>query len=235
MITILLKVTGELFSQAHVASGETPKNSWAREVVQQIKQLQATHVFGIVVGGGNFFRGSKQGEQLGLRPAVGHQVGMVATIMNGLILRDLCEQAGLHVTMLSSIPIPGIADMVSPQTIAHAHAQRHTIIFVGGTGLPFVTTDTAAIMRGLQINALEVWKGTNVDGVYDADPRIVPDARKLATVRFDDALVQRLAIMDATAYTLAREYNQRVRVFNIFSAQSLLCAACDEHFGTILW
>lgn len=234
--TILLKVTGEILPGVHSTNETgTKKALVVRDVIQQIKQLRTTHTFGVVVGGGNFFRGSIQGEQLGLRPAVGHQVGMVATVMNGIILRDLCEQAGLSVTLLGSMLLPGIADVVSPQAIARAQAEGHSIIFVGGTGLPFVTTDTAAIMRGLQMGAYEIWKGTNVEGVYSADPRVHADARKLDTVRFDDALAERLGIMDATAYTLAREYNQRVRVFNIFAPQSLISAATDEHFGTLLW
>lgn len=228
---ILLKLTGELLKNNSTGSLD---GSLVKKIAQQIRQLRATHHFGIVIGGGNFFRGNKQGAQLGLSPAVGHQVGMVATLMNGLIIKDLFEQEDLSTTLFSAMASTEIGVATSAQNIKKALEQEDYLIFAGGTGNPFFSTDTTAIVRGLQIGAHCVWKGTNVDGIYDADPKLVPAARLLSRISYQDALMNNLKILDATAFALAKDTSMKIRVFNIFKEDALIEAASNQHFGTIV-
>jgi uridylate kinase len=229
--TILLKLTGEILKI-------TPENSidgsMLRSIAQQIQQLSATHYFGIVIGGGNFFRGNKQGAALGLSPSVGHQIGMLATMMNGLMVKDIFEQHGVQSTLFSAIPSSEIGIPISNQNIKHAMQKGICAIFAGGTGNPFFTTDTTAILRGLQIEADCVWKGTNVDGIYSADPRISPDAHLIQRISYQEALTNNLKILDATAFVLAKEHTLRIRVFNIFKDNALIHASQNPQLGSIV-
>lgn len=228
---ILLKLTGEVFLDPKTRElNATIVNS----VILQIKQLNATHQFGIVVGGGNFFRGNEHGKRLGITASVGHQIGMLATLMNGLILKDLLEKQGLCAALLCAMPSPEIGEAISQQSINTALEQDCTIVFAGGTGNPFFTTDTNAILRSLQIRASEVWKGTSIDGVYDADPRIHSNAKRLKTIGYTEAFEKKLGIMDLTAYAMAEQYDKTVRVFNIFEENALIKAAQDKEFGSII-
>ncbi len=228
---ILLKLTGEAFL---CQTNHTLSPLVIKDVVAQIKTLHPTIQFGIVVGGGNFFRGNKHGKTMGISPSVGHQIGLLATMMNGLMIKDLLEQVGLTAELFSAVSCPEIGKPISQQAIDEALATDHIIVFAGGTGNPFFTTDTTAILRGLQIQADEVWKATNVDGVYTQDPKINPDATKLATLTFDYAIQHKLKIMDATSFILAAEHNQRVRIFNVFEPQALITAAQKTNFGSII-
>lgn len=228
---ILLKLTGEVFLDPKTRElNATIINS----VIAQIKQLHKTHQFGIVVGGGNFFRGNEHGKRLGITASVGHQIGMLATLMNGLILKDLLEKQGLHAALLCAMPSPEIGEAISQQGINAALEHDCTIVFAGGTGNPFFTTDTNAILRSLQISADEVWKGTSIDGVYDADPRTNPNAKRLKTVGYTQAFEKKLGIMDLTAYAMAEQYDKKVRVFNIFEDNALIKAAQDKEYGSII-
>jgi uridylate kinase len=229
---IVLKLTGEIF--LHPETGKLNNNT-VKTIAAQIKELSATHQFGIVMGGGNFFRGTQHGAQLGITPSAGHQVGMLATMMNGTILRDLFEQNGITTTLLSAVVCPQIGTTICQQSIEKALQEKRTLIFVGGTGNPFFTTDTNAVLRALQIDAAEIWKGTDVDGIYSADPNITADAKLLKQISYDQALEQNLAIMDATAFTLARQHKQRIRIFNIFEQNALIKAAHDEDFGSTIY
>jgi uridylate kinase len=227
---ILLKLTGEIFL-------DTEKKLSAaiiKPIIEQIKELSKTHNFGIVIGGGNFFRGSIQGKSLGMTASVGHQVGMLATMMNGLILKDLLEEQHLTTSLFCAIPCPEVGAAISQQSLMHALSKNNILIFTGGTGNPFFTTDTNAVLRSLQIDATQIWKGTSVDGIYDSDPRTNPDAHLLKQVTYTQALEDNLGIMDATAYALARQYKQIIRVFNIFTPNALIQAATDKNFGSII-
>lgn len=227
---ILLKLTGEVFGKPREPfSADTVTN-----LIEQIKQLESTHQFGIVIGGGNLFRGSKQGKELGLKIEIAHQVGMVATIMNGLILQDLCEKHGVSTKLFSAISCPQVANVINQQAINCALDKGKTIIFAGGTGNPFFSTDTNAVLRSLQISADEIWKGTSIDGVYTKDPAKHKDAQRLEKVTYAQAIEQRLGIMDLTAYSLAQQHNQTIRVFNIFAPDALQNAAQDGNFGSII-
>ncbi len=228
---ILLKLTGEAFlsTQNH---NLTP--ALIHSLFEQIKELSKKIQFGIVVGGGNFFRGNEHGKKMGIRPAVGHQIGILATLLNGLMTKDLSEQHGLTTSLFTAVTCPEMATSISQQGIENSLAHDDVIIFAGGTGNPFFSTDTTAVLRGLQINADEIWKASHIDGVYTADPRVNAQAKILPSLTFKFALDNRLGIMDATAFTLAAENNQKIRVFSAFVPNALMQAATDSHFGSII-
>lgn len=228
---ILLKLTGEIFISPKTRA---LTNTILKSIIEQIKQLEHSYQFGIVIGGGNFFRGSQQGFALGISPSVGHQVGMLATMMNALLIKDLFESCKIPATILCAIDCPEVGPAISQQTIQAALEHGKTIIFAGGTGNPFFTTDTTAILRGLQIQAEEVWKGTHIDGVYDSDPQQNPSAHFLQYVSYDQALDKKLGIMDATAFALAATYKKKVRIFSIFEPNALIQAAENLNFGSTI-
>jgi uridylate kinase len=227
---ILLKITGEIF----IAKNGTPTSENALNLIRQLKELSDTFQFGIVIGGGNFFRGSQHGIKMGVRSSVGHQIGMLATMMNGLMLKDLCEQKGLSTELLCAMPSPEIGKPISQQTINGSLEHDKILIFTGGTGNPFFTTDTTAILRALQIQAAVIWKGTSIDGVYTADPHKDPSAQKIEKVSFEQAIEKRLGIMDLTAYAMAEQHNETIRIFDIFAPDALLKAARDPQFGSTI-
>lgn len=223
---ILLKITGSAFT--------TKSHGFITTVINQIKRLSTTHQFGIVVGGGNFFRGDQHGKALQLTPSIGHHIGMLATMMNGLMLYDLATQAQMPTTLFCALSCSQIGTPLAPETVHDALHNNHLLIFSGGIGTPFFTTDTTAVIRGLQMGAQQVWKATSVDGIYDANPADNPQARLLKTVTYADAYNKQLAIMDKTAYTLAAEHAMPIRVFNLFAENALEQAASDIHFGSII-
>ncbi len=228
---ILLKLTGEIFLDKN---HHTLTPTVATELIKQIKKLQESYLFGIVIGGGNFFRGNQHGKEMGLRPAISHQIGMLGTMMNGLMLKDLFEQQDIVAELFCAMPSPEVGKPIAQQTITSGLAHESILIFTGGTGNPFFTTDTTAILRALQMEADEVWKGTMVDGIYTADPVKAPTARKLATVTYEQAINEKLGIMDLTAYAMAERYHVTVRVFDIFSPDALLEAAHNPKFGSTI-
>ncbi len=228
---ILLKLTGEIFLDAEKKS---LSSDMVNDLIDQMRQLKNSYQWGIVIGGGNFFRGNQHGKALGIRSSVGHQIGMLGTMMNGLMLKDLLEQKELAAELLCAMPSPEIGKPISQQTINGSLKEGKILIFTGGTGNPYFTTDTTAILRALQINADEVWKGTSVGGIYDADPRTNPDAKKLDHITFRQAIEQRLGVMDLTAYAMAEQYQEPIRIFDIFTPDALIKAAQDPQFGSTI-
>jgi uridylate kinase len=229
---ILLKLTGGalLGSDGKGTGGLDTINA----IAQQIKELAKTHQFGVVIGGGNFFRGCVQGKQLGITPVVGHHIGMLATLMNGLILQDVFERNGLPSTLLTAFTCPIVGATVCQQEIDRAHAENRIIIFAGGTGVPFVTTDTNAVIRACQMGAQEVWKATGVEGVYEADPRITPNAKLLKNLTYAQAITKELKIVDTAALGIGLENKLIIRVFSIFEKNALLQAAEEPLFGSTI-
>lgn len=228
---ILCKLTGEIFlDQSKSLSADI-----LNRVIKQMVALRDTHQFAIVIGGGNFFRGNQHSKKLGISTSVGHQIGMLATIMNGLIVKDLLELNNLSAALFCAMPSPEVGKPISQQSIDTALATDQTLVFTGGTGNPYFTTDTTAILRALQIGAQQVWKGTHVDGVYDADPKIHSNAQLLKHVSYDQALQEKLGIMDRTAFALAQQYEQKVRIFNIFEPNALIRAAHEPDFGSSIY
>lgn len=226
---ILLKLTGEAFIST-ANQGLDPH--LVNNLFAQIKKLSGRYQFGLVIGGGNFFRGKQHGKIMGIASPVGHQIGMLATLMNGLMVKDLLEQHGVAACLFSAITCPEMASSISQQAIESALLKDQVIIFAGGTGNPFFSTDTTAVLRSLQINAHEIWKASHIDGVYSADPKKDPQAQLLKDITYAYALEHRLGIMDATAFTLAAEHNQVIRVFSAFESDALIKASHTKDFGS---
>lgn len=226
---ILLKLSGQIFIDQQTGA---PDPKLVTNIARQIKSLSDTYHFGIVIGGGNFFRGSQHGKIYGLSPWSAHTTGMLATIMNGIMLRDIMAKSGLECVLVSALDCPQIAQPINQQVITEAANKNACIIFAGGTGNPFFTTDTNAVLRALEFGAKEIWKGTSVDGVYDKDPQKYNDAKRLQHVTHTYALENHIAIMDATAFTLASEQDLAIRVFNIFENNAIIHTAQDKTFGT---
>ena len=187
---ILLKLTGQIFLNKTTG---LPDASLANSLVKQIKELSSTHQFGIVIGGGNLFRGSQQGKQLGLSPWAAHTSGMLATIINGVMLSDMLAKAEIPTTLVSALNCPEVAQPISQQGIEQSLRNGNCIVFAGGTGNPYFTTDTNAILRALEIGATQVWKCTSVAGVFEADPLVNPTAKILKNVTYEQALDKHLS------------------------------------------
>ena len=230
MKTVLLKISGELLSN----STSQFNTQFIDSVIKQINELRTTIRFGFVIGGGNFFRGLRQGKELNLRQATADMVGMLGTMMNGIMLQELFEKAGIKTRLLSALEIPEAAEPVRQALIDKALTDNACIIFAGGTGLPYFSTDTTAIIRALQIGAHEVWKATKVDYVYSSDPLIDPSAQPLKRLTYQDALDKDLKIMDKSALVLAQEHALSLRIFNLFSPNALINVAQDKNFGSTI-
>ena len=230
MKKILLKLSGEMLGSKHGVLDLTA----VLPIIEQIKKLQSTHQFGLVIGAGNFFRGAKADTNLKLSRTTADLVGMLGTMMNGAMLQDIFEQHGVKTTILSALHIPEIGRGVNTHRINEAFASGSLIIFAGGTGMPFMTTDTAAVIRALQMEAAQLWKATKIDYLYDADPVTHPEAKPILACSHEEVLAQRLHAMDLTAMTLAAENNLPIRLFNLFATDSLIHVAKDVNFGSTI-
>jgi uridylate kinase len=187
----------------------------------------------LVVGGGNLFRGAGLA-RAGMDRVTADQMGMLATVMNSLALQDALESTGLYVRVMSAIRINEVCeDYIRRRAVRHLEKGRVTI-FAAGTGNPFFTTDTAASLRAIEIDAQLLLKATKVDGVYDADPAANPTARRYERLRYDQVLDDRLNVMDATAIVLCRDHDLPMRVFNLNEADALVRAARGEDVGTLV-
>ena len=203
------------------------------QIGQQVRRVRETGTeVAIVVGGGNIFRGSTA-SAAGMDRATGDYAGMLATIINGLALQDALERAGLDVRTQSAITITAVAEpYIRRRAMRHLEKGR-IVIFAAGTGNPFMTTDTAAALRAVEIDAdVLLMAKKNVDGVYDADPPPDPTARRFLTLSYLDALNRRLQVMDSTALTLCMDNQLPVVVFNLRDDDSIVRAAAGEDDGT---
>lgn len=187
----------------------------------------------IVIGGGNIFRGV-QGEAGGMDRAHGDYMGMLATVINGMALQDALEKAGVKTRLLSAIEINKVCEpFIRRRAIRHLEKGR-VVIFAAGTGNPFFTTDTAASLRAVEIDAEVVLKGTRVDGIYNADPEKVKEAVKFDNISFADVLKDRLNVMDMTAFTVCQENNLPIIVFNMNTPGNLKKLVEGELIGTLV-
>ncbi len=228
---ILLKLSGEaLAGDAEVGIDPKVMSRIALEIGQLVGiGLQV----GIVVGGGNLFRGAAL-QAAGLDRVAGDHMGMLATVMNGLAMRDALERNNIKTRLMSAIPMSGVVDHYDRRA-AIRHLQGGDVcIFVAGTGNPFFTTDTAACLRGIEINADVVLKATKVDGVYSADPVKDPTATLYNYLTFDEVLDKKLGVMDLTAICLCRDHRMPLRVFNMNKAGALLNLMVGEAEGTLI-
>ena len=227
---ILLKMSGEALMGGGTDAAIDPK--MLDRLVCEIKEIYDLGVqVAIVIGGGNFFRGA-QLSQIGIGRITGDYMGMLATVMNALALRDALERASLPCRVLSAIPMTGIVDHFNCRKAIHHLEQGRIVLFAGGTGNPLVTTDSAASLRGIEVDADVVLKATNVDGVFSADPRKNPNATLYTQLTFQEALSKELAVMDLAAFCQARDYNMPLRVFNIYKPGALLRIILGEPEGT---
>lgn len=234
MKSILIKLSGEFLRNAKSCNTEDFDHERLTNFANQIKKLTKNYKIGIVIGGGNFFRASKQGVQLKMQQPNADAIGMLATVMNGIILQDILKQINLESVVLSAFLIDSIVPRVNQTLIDSALSENKIIIFVGGTGNPFFTTDTNAVLRALQIGSKQVWKATKVDGIYSADPMVDKKATKFKNIEYSKVLENNLKIIDPTAITLAAENNVKIRVFNVFEKDALLKVSEDFDFGSTI-
>jgi uridylate kinase len=228
---ILLKLSGEALA-GDAEGGIDPKVM--SRIALEIGQLVGIGLqVGIVVGGGNLFRGAAL-QATGLDRVAGDHMGMLATIMNGLAMRDALERNNIKTRLMSAIPMSGVVDHYDRRAAIRYLQSGDVCIFVAGTGNPFFTTDTAACLRGIEINADVVLKATKVDGVYNADPVKDPSAVKYDYLTFDEVLDKKLGVMDLTAICLCRDHNMPLRVFNMNKMGALLNVMVGTPEGTLI-
>ena len=179
----------------------------------------------VVVGGGNFFRGIK-GADSGIERARADSIGMLATVMNALAIEFAVEKAGKPARVLSAVPMPSLCQPYSRQAALHHLDKGRIVILAGGTGNPFFTTDTGAVLRGAELSCDAIFKATQVDGVYSEDPKRYPNAVRYETLTHDEAIAKNLAIMDTAAFALARENRIPIIVFSI-QRDGAICDALE--------
>ncbi|WP_068268748.1 UMP kinase [Caviibacter abscessus] len=228
---ILLKLSGEALA------GKKEFGFDEEVLIRFAKQVKELHENGvqvaIVIGGGNIFRGMS-GQKYGVDRATGDTMGMLATIMNGLALQNFIESVGVSTRLLTSVSMPEVAEpYIRRRAIRHLEKGR-IVIFSGGTGMPYFTTDSGGAIRAIEIHADVLAKGTKVDGIYDKDPMKYPDATKYDEITFEKAIVENLKVMDATALSLCRENDMPIIVFNALEDGNMLKMVKGEKIGTIV-
>ena len=228
---ILLKLSGEALTGSE-SFGIDPKV--LDSMAMAIGQLVGIGVqVGLVVGGGNLFRGAAL-QKAGLDRVTGDQMGMLATVMNALAMRDALERSNIATQAMSAIPMSGVVDHYDRRKAIRALMNGDVVIFSAGTGNPFFTTDSAACLRAIEMDADLVVKATKVDGVYSADPVKVPDAVKYEHLTYDEVLDKKLEVMDLTAICLCRDHNMPVRVFEMEKPGALLNIVRGGNEGTLI-
>jgi uridylate kinase len=226
---ILLKLSGEAL-MGEFNFGIDPR--MISRLASEVSQLSRLGVqIGIVIGGGNLFRGEGLAEA-GMDRVTADHMGMLATVMNSLAMQDALERLGVYARVMSAIRINEVCeDYIRRRAVRHLEKGR-VVIFAAGTGNPFFTTDSAASLRAIEINADIMLKGTKVDGIYSADPVKVPDAQRYEQLTYDEALQRKLGVMDATAIVMCREQGMPLKVFNINRCGELARVVCGENVGT---
>ncbi|MBQ5830368.1 MAG: UMP kinase [Alistipes sp.] len=228
---ILLKLSGESL-QGEQRYGLSPEV--LQSYAEQIKAAAATGVqIGIVIGGGNIFRGL-QGAKKGFDRVKGDQMGMLATIINSLALHSALEDNGVKAKVLTSIRMEPIGEYYSKAKAIEYLEAGYVVIIGGGTSNPYVSTDTASALRGIEIEAEVMFKGTRVDGVYTADPEKDPSATKFDKITFDEVYNRNLKVMDMTAFTLCKENGLDIIVFDMDTEGNLAKVLAGEQIGTLV-
>jgi len=188
---------------------------------------------GLVLGGGNLFRGAAL-NAAGMDRVTGDHMGMLATVMNALAMRDALERSNIATRVMSAIPMSGVVEHYDRRNAMRYLSSGDVVIFSAGTGNPFFTTDSAACLRGIEINANAVLKATKVDGVYTDDPMTNPDAKKYDRLTYDEVIEKQLGVMDLTAICLARDHNMPLRVFNMKKPGALATVVVGGDEGTLI-
>lgn len=229
---VLLKLSGETFLGKRAHGIDPQFTQWlAKEVIKAVKVGSQV---GIVVGGGNIFRGEKAAEH-GLERTVGDYIGMLATIMNSLALQAALEKEGQQTRVLSAIEIKDVAEpYIRRRAIRHMEKGR-VVIFAGGTGNPYFSTDTAAALRALETNSQIILKGTKVDGVFDKDPKKYKDAKKFGHLTFEKAIRDKqIGVLDNSALSLCMDHKIPILVFNLNKEGNIQKAVEGEKIGTLI-
>ena len=228
---ILLKLSGEaLGGEAGVGICPDAVRNMAEEI-REVRELGVQVV--VVVGGGNIFRGLS-GSERGIERATGDYMGMLATIINALALQDALEKLGVATRVQSAITMAQVAEpFIRRRAVRHIEKGR-VVIFGGGTGNPYFSTDTAAALRANEIGAEVILKATKVDGIYDCDPKKNPKARRFAAIKYIDALQRQLKVMDSTAFSLCMDNKMPIIVFDLFRPHNLRRVILGEKVGTVV-
>lgn len=228
---ILLKLSGEAL-MGDEGFGIDPKI--LDRMAHEIKELIEMGVqVGLVIGGGNLFRGKGLAEA-GMNRVVGDQMGMLATVMNGLAMRDALHRAFVNARLMSAIDLTGVCDSYNWAEAISLLKSGRVVIFSAGTGNPFFTTDSAACLRGIEIEADAVFKGTKVDGIYSDDPVKNPEAKLYSQLSYSEVLDKELKVMDLAAFTLARDHSMPIRVFNMNREGALKSIILGGDQGTVI-
>jgi uridylate kinase len=227
---ILLKLSGEALGGDGYSINPTAVNNMA-EQVREVGELGVQVV--IVLGGGNIFRGLA-GSERGIERATGDYMGMLATIINSLALQDALEKIGVPTRVQSAIAMAQVAEtFIRRRAVRHLEKGR-VVIFGGGTGNPYFSTDTAAALRANEIGAEVILKATKVDGIYDSDPKKNPDAKRFEKISYIDALQRQLKVMDSTAFSLCMDNKMPIIVFDLFKPHNLKHVVLGEKVGTLV-
>jgi uridylate kinase len=229
---VLLKLSGEAFADPELGYGIEPKT--VHRVADEIAEAQKNGVeVAVVVGGGNIFRGVSQAAE-GMDPANADYMGMLATVINALALRDALENAGVHTRVQSAITMQELAEpYIRLRAIRHLEKGR-AVVFAAGTGNPFFTTDTTAALRAIEIGADALLKASKVDGIYDADPATNSDASLLHELSYMEFIARELRVMDTTAVTMCKEHRVPIHVFNMTVPGNIAKAVQGERLGTLV-
>jgi uridylate kinase len=228
---ILLKLSGEALGGDH-GMGICPEavHSMARQV-KEVRDLGVQVV--VVLGGGNIYRGLA-GSERGIERATGDYMGMLATVINSLAMQDALEKLGVPTRVQSAITMHQIAEpFIRRRAVRHLEKDR-VVIFGGGTGNPYFSTDTAAALRANEIGAEVVLKATKVDGIYDSDPKKNPKAKRFARISYQEAMSRRLQVMDATAFSLCQDNKMPIIVFDLFRPHNLRRVVMGQKVGTLV-
>jgi len=229
---IVLKLGGEALSGKGDFGIDPKQADWLAEIIKRVRQMDVE--IAVVIGGGNLWRGAT-GSAAGMDRATADHIGMLATVMNALALRDALERIGVETRVQTAIEMSAVSEpYIRLRAIRHLEKGR-VVIMAAGTGNPFFTTDSAAALRGVEIHADVLLKATKVDGVYDSDPNKTEGASRFTRLTFMDALEKRLKVMDATALALCMENSLPVRVLNLWQDGALERAVLgDESVGTLI-
>ena len=224
---ILLKLSGEALAGPAGKGFDEPT---VRKVAEQIKEIvnRGTQV-GVVIGGGNFWRG-RSSENIDRTKA--DQIGMLATVMNALYVSEICRSVGLKTDILTPFTIGAFTDLFSKDKANAAFAEGHVVLFAGGTGHPYFSTDTGVVLRAVEVEADQILLAKSIDGVYDSDPAKNPDAKRYDEISIDDVIAQNLQVVDMTASILARDNKVPMRVFALQEENSIVKAASGDFNGT---
>ena len=228
---ILLKISGEALSGEGGFGIDPQVPSNTAKAIRNVQNQGVQTV--LVIGGGNIFRGAAL-QKAGFDRVAGDQMGMLATIMNGLAMREELKAQGGHCVLMSAYGIPSMTTQYSATLGRELLDQGHSLIVAGGTGAPFFTTDTAAVLRAIELQCSEVLKATKVDGIYTADPVKDPSATKFDKLTFDEVIQKQLEVMDLTAFALAREHHMPIRVFSMNKEGAFDKAALGHNEGTVV-